>query len=615
MSNLSDSGIGSLRWAIGEANRTAGFDTIRFDSSLTGGTISLGSALEDLTDKVALSGFTENGNKPQLAIDFNGHAGLRFSGKKAKGSSLVGLALLDAGGDGLTLDSSRITVQNCYIGVALDGITAAGNAGHGIRITEQSQRNLIGSLDPLTGMATSDQFFNVISSNGGNGIQVDGSDRNRIANNRIGTSADGNVDRGNGLNGIELTNRANNNVIGGDAANGNDPTKDTFARPGQGNLISGNSGNGVSITGSSRHNRLMGNFIGTNAAGTAAIGNSGDGVSLINADHNSLIGTTRNQSPFIYYNVVSGNQGNGLRVQNSDHITIHANFFGLGADNETPVANGGDGALIEGDSRNIQYGGVIPLGNVNAGNLGNGINVTDQVRNFITFNTFAGLTAFGGTAPNQLSGIRISSSGGKNRVRTNVMAGNLLDGLTITDAARDIWVDPNIIGLNTYGTEATQTINNQLVSFSNGRDGIRIEGTASKIRIAGRRPSVIPQNTISNNNNYGINILDRADDILIDQTFIGLSSSGGKAFGNVLGGIHVETTGTNLRIGRRANTSHGNQINSNGGDGIQLVNTNRAKLFNNTSNSNQRWGFAIRTATNTIQSGNTGTDNGAGLYN
>ena len=68
-------------------------------------------------------------------------------------------------------------------------------------------------------------------------------------------------------------------------------------------------------------------------------------------------------------------------------------------------------------------------------------------------------------------------------------------------------------------------------------------------------------------------------------------------------------------IGRRSNTSHGNQINSNGGDGIQLVNTNRARLFNNTSSANQRWGFAIRTATNTIQSGNTGSDNGAGLYN
>ena len=101
------------------------------------------------------------------------------------------------------------------------------------------------------------------------------------------------------------------------------------------------------------------------------------------------------------------------------------------------MTNGGDGARIEGTSRNIQYGSVIPLGNVNAGDQGNGINVIDHVEDFITFNTFAGLTAFGGIAPNQKSGIRISSDGGRHTMRTNVMASN--------------------IGLNTYGTQATYT--------------------------------------------------------------------------------------------------------------------------------------------------------------
>ena len=83
-------------------------------------------------------------------------------------------------------------------------------------------------------------------------------------------------------------------------------------------------------------NQLSGNFIGTAASGDSALGNRGDGVAIVNADGNLLIGTTSEQNPFVYYNVVSGNFGNGLRVTNSDHIVVHANFFGIGANNRPP---------------------------------------------------------------------------------------------------------------------------------------------------------------------------------------------------------------------------------------------------------------------------------------
>lgn len=202
VSNFDDAGIGSLRWAISEANALAGFDTIGFDSALTGGTITLSSALEVVRDQVALSGLiSSQGAPPQLAINFNGNSGQRFSGRKASGSSITELSLVSAGGDGLTLDASGITVQNNYIGVGLDGTTGVGNGGHGIRITRNAQNSLIGTLDPLTGTNLAQQVSNVISANAGNGILVEGSRRSRIANNRIGGSAN----------------------------QGNDPTKGTFA--------------------------------------------------------------------------------------------------------------------------------------------------------------------------------------------------------------------------------------------------------------------------------------------------------------------------------------------------------------------------------------------------
>lgn len=638
VTNLNDAGIGSLRWAIDEANRQAGFDQIRFDSTLSGGTISLAADLASITDQVAIQGLLNNSGRAAIAIDFNGHQGLIIQGDAASGSSLTAVALVDAGGDGLTLDADNITVQDCLIGVGLDGSTAMGNQGHGIRITAESSNNLIGTLDPLTGVPLAEQVSNVISANGGDGILVQGGDHNTIANNRIGTSADGTADLGNGGRGISLTARADHNQIGGIAHSGNDPTKGEFERPGQGNLISGNGAEGVRISEGSRHNDLFGNFIGTDASGTRAISNDSDGVAIIKADHNNLIGTTRNQSPFIYYNVVSGNQGNGLHVNDSNHITIHANFFGLGADNQTIVANGGDGARIEGTSRDIQYGGVIPLGNVNAGNQGNGINVIDRVENFITFNTFAGLTAFGGIAPNQKSGIRISSEGGRNTVRTNVMAGNVLHGLHITGKARDLWVDPNIIGLNTYGTQATYSgEDGQEISWGNGGDGIRVEGHTQDILIAGQRRSVIPQNTVSNNGGHGIRIDGQARRVTIDNTFVGLSSSGRDNFGNVEGGIQVGAGTREIAIGQRLNQRNGNRINANGGPGIELIQPSGARLFNNRLSSNagsgvvfvggsgntlignkarnnQGYGFAISSASASRIARNSGQGNTEGLY-
>ena len=55
VTNLNDSGAGSLRQAITDANANAGADTIAFDSGLTG-TIALTSALPNLTDDVTLTG-------------------------------------------------------------------------------------------------------------------------------------------------------------------------------------------------------------------------------------------------------------------------------------------------------------------------------------------------------------------------------------------------------------------------------------------------------------------------------------------------------------------------------------------------------------------------------
>ncbi len=59
------------------------------------------------------------------------------------------------------------------------------------------------------------QLSNVISGNRGNGIGVYGATDNQIAMNNIGTDATGMLARGNGKNGILLTQGAARNLIGG----------------------------------------------------------------------------------------------------------------------------------------------------------------------------------------------------------------------------------------------------------------------------------------------------------------------------------------------------------------------------------------------------------------
>ena len=304
--------------------------------------------------------------------------------------------------------------------------------------------------------------------------------------------------RGNAKNGILVTNGAARNLIGGQATGGNDPTAGVFVRPPQGNLISGNRGNGVLINQGATRNTLSGNFVGTTASGNSALGNRQDGVAIVNANGNQLIGCTFQQDPFVFYNVISGNGGNGLRITNSNNTTVQANFMGVGANNATVVANGGDGLLVSGTSRNTQVGGVIPLGNVISGNDRNGIEVRDRASGFISFNTFAGLFAFGGAAPEP--------------------AGRDPDHLH-----RRQQPDPHLhrLGQPRQRHRARRQRHRRAGHRDRGRhehrrsrrpsrtaaSGILISGHAHGNAIGGFQPSVEPQVTISSNLGYGIEIV------------------------------------------------------------------------------------------------------------
>jgi hypothetical protein len=427
------------------------------------------------------------------------------------------------------------------------------------------------------------QLSNVISGNGGNGVGVYGANLNRIAMNNIGTDVTGTIPLGNAGNGILVTGGAAGNLIGGQATGGNDPTNGVFVRPPQGNLISGNHGDGVLISNGATLNMLSGNFVGTSASGNSALGNWQDGVAILNSNVNSLLGCTFQQDPFVFYNVISGNGGNGVRVENSNNTAVQANFMGVGANNATVVANGGDGLLVAGRSQQTQVGGVIPLGNVISGNDRNGIEVRDLASGFTSFNTFAGLYAFSTAAPNLLDGILITSSGGDNLIRTSIVSGNLGNGIELSGDATGVQVTETAVGTNTSIATA----------LPNGGSGILISGNAHGNAIGGFQPSIEPQVTVSSNALYGIAVIGSAHDNFIFHTYIGTNHNATAALGNVLGGILLAPGTSSTTIGGASAALQVKILNTTYGPGIMMWSSRNNSILGDVIQGNAGGGIAV----------------------
>jgi hypothetical protein len=120
------------------------------------------------------------------------------------------------------------------------------------------------------------------------GIDLRTGDGNLVERSFLGTDVSGTVDLGNGEQGVKIYD-SDNNLIGSSDA-------------GFGNVISGNDDSGVLILGGGTGNRIEGNLIGTDAAGTAALANTPNGVRVANSPGNTIGGTAAGAG-----NVVSGN--------------------------------------------------------------------------------------------------------------------------------------------------------------------------------------------------------------------------------------------------------------------------------------------------------------------
>ena len=101
-------------------------------------------------------------------------------------------------------------------------------------------------------------------------------------------------------------------------------------------MLSGNGGNGVTVSNATAV-VILGNFIGTDATGTHALGNAADGVLLDTAASNMIGGTAAGAR-----NIISGNSVAGVEIRRrrrSISNLVQGNYIGSGMTGKASLAN------------------------------------------------------------------------------------------------------------------------------------------------------------------------------------------------------------------------------------------------------------------------------------
>ena len=246
-------------------------------------------------------------------------------------------------------------VQGNLIGTDTSGTVDLGNTLHGVRISARAAGNTVGGT--VAGAR------NLISGNDGIGVVITdtGTTGNKVQGNLIGTNLAGTADLGNSDDGALIANGAAGNTVGGTVA---------AAR----NIISGNDGDGVRLVGAgTTANLVQGNFIGTNAAGAAALGNSGHGVLIQAGAFNNTIGGIVAGAR----NVISGNNfGVAILLAGTTGNLVQGNFIGTNAAGNADLGNTLDGVQIRFGAANNTVGGIVAGGNVISGNNQHGVSIS-----------------------------------------------------------------------------------------------------------------------------------------------------------------------------------------------------------------------------------------------
>ncbi|HKS22367.1 MAG TPA: IPT/TIG domain-containing protein [Thermoanaerobaculia bacterium] len=412
------SGTTTITCTLGALASTASA-TVTFTATATaGGTaITTASATANESDTNA----TDNTNQAASAAVTSTTIIVRTNADSGTGS--LRQAILDA--------DSGVCGPNCIIGFNVPAgqetisisTSLPSLTGMGIFVDGQSQPTYPGTRITIDG-ANDTQTNPVLELNGQNhyvrgmaivrghveGVRVTGGGSHQLIDVWVGT-ADGNTAAGN-FDGVVID--SGGNIISND-------------------VISGNNGSGVVVKGSFSNAAIVGNKIGTNAAGTAALPNHTDGIQFILGAHGSSAGG----------NVISGNTNSGVYVNGApgiaNVINVSGNKIGTNAAGTAAIPNGA-GVTLTNTTGSIVSNNLLS-GNTNAGLVvGSGATNTTIQGNLI--GTDLSNT---GAIPNG-KGIDIQSgASGAHIDSANTIAYNGAQGIKITGGPTAIVIANNSI--------------------------------------------------------------------------------------------------------------------------------------------------------------------------
>ncbi len=561
----SDYNMGSLNWAIQQVNvdtsdSGSSPDVIDFNIPGTGPFTIPAPGFNGINNPVVIDGYSQPGSSPntlaqgdnaviQIVLDGQGNAfGLLVSG----GSSTIdGLAINDSGTDLELLNPLGVppspsygndAVWGCFLGTDATGEAVVPssffNDDTGLEINDVPG-NTIG------GTASADR--NVISTGASEliayGVWVTGSSSgdNLIAGNYIGTDATGNKGLGN-FQGISLYDFGAGNTIGGSAASA-------------GNVISGSVENGVIISGSANSALVQGNFIGTDAAGTAAIPNgtidaNNPGYDLAGAITLETPGNTVGGTTVGSGNLISGNDGDGIDLSFASYpdgsfsgvdSLIEGNFIGTDVTGTTSLPNQNEGiGLSSGAQYNTIGGAQAGAGNVISGNKSWGIYLDQFSGHNLIQGDFIGTNAQGTQAIANYRGVEVYSPdntiGGATTGAGNVISGNTWGGISIEASSFDNLIQGNLIGTNVTGDTA---IPNGFLSYY-FLGGVMLFGSDNTV--GGTTPGA--GNVISGNGSDGLDIIGpyyggAGQDNLVEGNLIGVGADGTEPLGDGASGVSI----------------------------------------------------------------------------
>jgi CSLREA domain-containing protein len=356
--------------------------------------------------------------------------------------------------------------------VILDGTTQPGFAGTPIVELDGSAAGSSRGLDISAGGSTIRGL--VINRFALDGIYLSGAGGNTISGNYVGTDIAGAAALGNGLSGVACDNTPGN-TIGG-------------TEPGAGNVISANASCGVYLGGSlASGNVVLGNFVGTDASGSSAIGNGWNGVWVLNAPRNTIGGTVIGSG-----NLVSGNTTDGIAIQGgtADGNVVQGNRIGTNAVGDAGLPNHHNGVFVlDGASRNTIGGDEPAASNVVAYNSQWGVVmyvIEEEGRTSVRGNEIR---------RNTESGLRVDMADGT-LVQGNTITENGSNGVEVINNSQRVTITRNLIygnGAEDIDLNADGWTPNDPADVDTGSNGLlnfpelrRTAGTASGyVRVAG----------------------------------------------------------------------------------------------------------------------------------